>query len=96
MVDTGKCVNILCISTLKLFVLGSTLLFLPKHIINRVFRGVKGLKMDNTGQYLVPCHAKNLPDITLNMNGVNFVVKPEHYVITTGPVSYTYSSGSVD
>lgn len=66
---------------------GSTLVFLPKDIVNRVFKDVKGLRKDFSGQYIVPCKAKNLPSITFTMNNSNYTLAPEYYVITTGVVS---------
>lgn len=69
---------------------GSTLVFLPRDIINHVFRGVKGLRRDFTGQYVVPCKAENLPDIVLTMHNNTFTISPENYVITAGAVSYSF------
>ncbi|CAO3641110.1 unnamed protein product [Mucor hiemalis] len=68
---------------------GSTLVFLPKDIVNRVFKDVKGLRKDFSGQYIVPCKAKNLPSITFTMNNSNYTLAPEYYVITTGVLKYT-------
>lgn len=67
---------------------GSTLVFLPRDIINHVFRGVKGLRRDFSGQYIVPCKSKTLPDIVLSMNNNTYTMKPEHYVITSGAVKF--------
>lgn len=66
---------------------GSTLVFLPKDIVNRVFKNVKGLRKDFSGQYIIPCKEKNLPTLTFTMNNNNYTILPEHYVITSGAVS---------
>lgn len=66
---------------------GSTLVFLPRDIITRVFKNVKGLRRDFSGQYVVPCKADNLPDIVISMNNNNYTITPKNYVITSGTVS---------
>ncbi|CEP07520.1 hypothetical protein [Parasitella parasitica] len=68
---------------------GSTLVFLPREIISRVFKGVKGLRRDFSGQYIVPCHAQNLPDIAITMNNTKFTITPANYLITGGLLSYS-------
>jgi hypothetical protein len=66
---------------------GSTLVFLPRDIINHVFRGVKGLRRDFSGQYIVPCKSEALPDIVLSMSNNTYTITPKNYVITAGAVS---------
>ncbi|CAO0792078.1 unnamed protein product [Mucor circinelloides] len=68
---------------------GSTLVFLPREIISSVFKGVKGLRRDFSGQYIVPCHADNLPDINITMNGKNYSITPENYVIKGGLLTFS-------
>ncbi|KAI8638395.1 aspartic peptidase domain-containing protein [Parasitella parasitica] len=68
---------------------GSTLVFLPREIISRVFKGVKGLRRDFSGQYIVPCQAPNLPVISITMNNTKFTITPENYLITGGLLSYS-------
>ncbi|KAL9544370.1 hypothetical protein MBANPS3_007664 [Mucor bainieri] len=68
---------------------GSTLVFLPREIISRVFKGVKGLRRDFSGQYIVPCHAENLPNIAITMNGKDYSITPEHYVIKGGLLTFS-------
>lgn len=69
---------------------GSTLVFLPRDIITRVFRNVKGLRRDFSGQYVVPCKADNLPDISISMNNNNYTIAPKNYVITSGAVRFFF------
>ena len=66
---------------------GSTLVFLPREIIDRTFAKVKGVQRDYTGQYIVPCQSPDLPDITITMNNQNYTLTPDHYVIRAGSVS---------
>ncbi|KAG2194375.1 hypothetical protein INT46_011093 [Mucor plumbeus] len=71
---------------------GSTLVFLPREIISHVFDGVEGLRRDFSGQYIVPCHSPNLPNISITMNNVTLTITPENYVITSGLLSYSSES----
>ncbi|KAI8882287.1 acid protease, partial [Backusella circina FSU 941] len=68
---------------------GSTMLFLPQEIIREVFKNVSGLHKDFNGQYTVPCKSHNLPDITMTIGKHDYTLKPEHYVITSGALSYS-------
>jgi hypothetical protein len=83
-VKASKCSSHSVLTILK----GSTLLYLPRDIIRKVFDGVDGMNRDYNGDYTVPCESKNLPDITLHMGENSYTIKPEHYVIRAGAVKY--------
>ncbi|OBZ89891.1 Gastricsin [Choanephora cucurbitarum] len=75
---------------------GSTLVYLPKEIMDNVFTDVKGARKDFLGQYIVPCNSTNLPNITITMGNQDFVLTSDHYLITSGALAlsddscYTY------
>lgn len=69
---------------------GSTLVFLPKDIITRTFKDVKGMRKDFSGQYIVPCNSDKLPKIVITMNNQNYTMLPEHYLIRSGAVSIEF------
>lgn len=68
---------------------GSTLIHLPKDIVNNVFKYVKGAHRDITGQYVVPCNTQNLPEISIQLNNTDFTITPKHYLITSGVLTYS-------
>lgn len=65
---------------------GSTLVFLPRDIISNVFKNVKGIRKDYSGQYIVPCNSDALPNIDIKMNNYTYTMTPKNYVITSGAV----------
>lgn len=69
---------------------GSTLIHLPKDIVNNVFKYVKGAHRDITGQYVVPCNTQNLPEISIQLNNTDFTITPKHYLITSGVVIHFF------
>jgi hypothetical protein len=89
LVDTGKPTKRVILHKLLMicYTKGSTLVFLPRDIINSLFSGIRGLRRDYSGQYIVPCNSPNLPDIVITMNQHDYVLKPDHYVIKSGAVS---------
>ncbi|KAI9364606.1 aspartic peptidase domain-containing protein [Pilaira anomala] len=71
---------------------GSTLVFLPRDIISNVFKNVKGIRKDYSGQYIVPCRSDALPNIDIKINNYTYTMTPENYVITSGALSYSTES----
>lgn len=69
---------------------GSTLIYLPRETIDLVFKNIKNVSRDIAGQYIVPCHHADLPDITVKINQHLFTITSKHYVITSGAVKQAY------
>ncbi|KAG1442628.1 hypothetical protein G6F56_010988 [Rhizopus delemar] len=68
---------------------GSTLIYLPRETIDLVFKNIKNVSRDIAGQYIVPCHHADLPDITVKINQHLFTITSKHYVITSGALTYS-------
>lgn len=69
---------------------GSTLIYFPKEIINILFRNIDNVQQDTLGQYILPCNASNLPNITLQINNNDFIITPHQYLIINGTVNFVY------
>ncbi|KAI9279358.1 aspartic peptidase domain-containing protein, partial [Sporodiniella umbellata] len=67
---------------------GSTLIYLPKEVVEDAFRYVEGAQRDASGQYIVPCNSPSLPTLGIELNNVEYSIEPEDYVITSGALSY--------
>ncbi|CAO3676145.1 unnamed protein product [Rhizopus stolonifer] len=68
---------------------GSTLIYLPKESVNDLFNSIKGARRDSSGQYIIPCKASNLPNISIRLNTTDYVITPQDYVITSGTLTYS-------
>ncbi|KAI9497443.1 aspartic peptidase domain-containing protein [Zychaea mexicana] len=71
---------------------GSTLIFLPKEIIDSALSRVKGLAVDYSGQYLVPCNTEDLVPITFNMGEHEFTLHPHEYIVPLSVGGTVYQS----
>ncbi|KAI8977897.1 aspartic peptidase domain-containing protein [Pilobolus umbonatus] len=71
---------------------GSTLIFLPKDIIANIFKDVKGIRRNFSGQYIVPCSSTDLPDIIFTLNNQDLTLKASDYIIKEGTLAYSTES----
>ncbi|CDS13745.1 hypothetical protein LRAMOSA05919 [Lichtheimia ramosa] len=70
---------------------GSTLIFVPKQVVDLALSNVPDLRADYMGQYLVPCDSKDLKPITFNIAGTPLELYPEEYI-----VPHSIAGGTVD
>lgn len=61
------------------------MIFLPPPILNFALGQAEDLRIDFTGQYLVPCNTQRLPPLSFTIGGYNFTIEPEEYVVLDTP-----------
>ncbi|KAG1561989.1 hypothetical protein G6F49_001312 [Rhizopus delemar] len=59
-----------------------------KHVVGDI-KNIENVQQDALGQYIFPCNATNLPNITLQINNNDFIITPHQYLIANGTLTYS-------